>query len=520
MLNKHKILWADDEIEYLKPHILFLSDKGYEVTTVLNGDDAIELSRQNRYDIIFLDEQMPGMSGLKALSEIKLSHPTTPVVMITKNEQESIMEEAIGKKISEYLIKPVNPTQILLTCKKLLDSDKIKDSAATQNYIAEFNRISADLYGEVDADKWIELHFRLTQWEVELDDHPALNLRQTLIDQKRECNALFGKFIEKNYREWIHREKEKRPMLSLDVLDRAVIPELEGGSPIFLFVVDCLRFDQWIVLEKLLNAHFSIERNAYFSVLPTATPYSRNSIFSGLFPADIEKRHPELWRDSQEDETSKNRYEADFMEDFFKRRRVPIRSMKYSKLVTSDDSKAYEQNILSQLGIQLNAVVVNFVDILAHSRSDSQVIKELSPDEQAFRSLTKTWFEHSSFLRLLKTLSKQKATIFITTDHGSLRCLRHTKVVADREASTNLRYKFGRNLQCDSKHAIFVRNPADYRLPNHGLNVNYILAKEDYYFIYPTNFHKYVNQYKDSFQHGGVSLDEMIVPFIKLKPNL
>ncbi len=515
---KYRILWADDEIDYMRPHVLFLSDKGYEVTTVTSGEDAVQLSREQSFDIVFLDEQMPGIGGLDALSEIKSIKPSLPVVMITKNEQESIMEQAIGKKISEYLIKPVNPTQILLACKKLLDAERIKGDAATKDYISEFNRISRELFEPIDEARWKDIFFRLAQWEVELDEHPSLDLRQTLLDQKRECNAEFSKFIEKNYRTWIHSEKDKRPMLSVDVLERKVVPELSGSNPIFLFVVDCLRFDQWLVMEKILGTLFEVERDAYFSILPTATPYARNAIFSGLFPLDMEKRYPELWKDSQEDENTKNRYEPDFMQDFFTRRRINVNA-KYAKLTSTDESKQYEQNITSQLKNQFNAVVVNFVDILAHSRSDMQVIRELSPDESAYRSLTQTWFEHSAFLRMLRTLSKQKCTVLITTDHGAIRCMRHTKVIADREASTNLRYKFGRNLQCEPKHAVYIKNPNDWRLPQHGLNVNYIIAKEDYYFVYPTNFHKFVNQYKDSFQHGGISLDEVIVPMIRLSPK-
>jgi DNA-binding response OmpR family regulator len=513
---RYKILWADDEIDYLKPHIMFLTDKGYDVTTVANGEDAVQLSRETKFDIVFLDEQMPGIGGLTALSEIKSISPSTPVVMITKNETESIMEKAIGKKISEYLIKPVNPNQILLACKKLLESERLKGDAVTRDYIQEFNRISQELVTPLTAEHWIDIHSRLAQWEVELDSHPHVDLRQTLLDQKRECNLEFGKFIERSYRNWIHSDKSTRPMLSVDVLEKKVAPEIQQGNSVFLFVVDCLRLDQWLVMEKILHPMFKVERDAYIGILPSATPYARNSIFSGLFPADMEKRYPTLWADNQDDEHSKNKYEAEFLQDFFTRRRIAVKDVKYAKLVSADDSRQYEQGIGTQFKHQLNAVVVNFVDILAHSRSDSQLIKELSPDESAFRSLTKTWFEHSAFLRMLKTLSRQKATILITTDHGSIRCMRPTKAIGDREASTNLRYKFGRNLQCEQKNAVYIKTPSDYRLPNHGLNVNYIIAKEDYYFVYPTNYHKYVNQYKDSFQHGGISLDELVVPMIRL----
>lgn len=513
---KYKILWADDEIEFLRPHIMFLNEKGYEVTCVTNGEDAVQLSREGHYDIIFLDEQMPGIGGLGALSEIKTLAPSTPVVMITKNEEEAIMEKAIGKKISEYLIKPVNPNQILLACKKLLQAERIKADAVSRDYIQEFNSISQQLMSPITATEWIDIHNRLSQWEVELDEHPNIGLRQTLMDQKRECNLEFAKFIEKNYRDWCNSDKDKRPMLSVDVLERKVAPEIANSKSVFFFVIDCLRFDQWLMMEKLLQSYFNIERDFYLSILPSATPYARNAIFSGFFPTDIEKRHPDLWAAAEDDDHSKNRFEREFLEDFFQRRRIPIKDIKYTKLINADDSRTYEQNILGQAKNQLNAIVVNFVDILAHSRSDSQVIKEISPDESAYRSLTMTWFEHSSFFRMLKILSQMDATVIITTDHGSIRCLRSAKVIGDREASTNLRYKFGRNLQCEPKNALFIKDPNTYRLPSHGVNMNYIIAKEDYYFVYPTNFHKYVNQYRDSYQHGGISLDEMVVPIVRL----
>ncbi|ACF13811.1 response regulator receiver protein [Chloroherpeton thalassium ATCC 35110] len=516
---KYKILWADDEIDFLRPHVMFLSDKGYDVTCVMNGADALERARQNNYDLIFLDEKMPGISGLDTLSEIKNISPATPVVMITKSEEESLMNKAIGKKISEYLIKPVNPNQIWLACKKLLESNRLKEGAAAQDYISEFNRITQELMGPMDDEDWRDLHRRLSEWEVELDEHPNLDLRETLVGQKRECNLAFSRFIENNYADWCATEKDTRPMLSVDVLEKKVIPELDNDGSVFFFVIDCLRYDQWLILERTLQNYFNIEHDSYFSILPSATPYARNAIFSGLFPADIAKRLPSKWIIAPEAEQSRNSFEQDFLEDFLKRRRVSVKSAKYTKLIGADDSRTYEQTILGQVKNKLNAVVVNFVDILAHSRFDSQVIRELSPDEAAYRSLTQTWFEYSSLHRTLKALANEKVTIILTTDHGSIRSMRHTKVIGDREASTNLRYKFGRNLQCDQKHAIYIKDPATYRLPRQKLNENCIIAKEDYYFVYPTNYHKFINQYKDSFQHGGVSLEEIVVPCMRLTPR-
>jgi len=518
-MKRYRILWADDEIDMLKSQIIFLTEKGFDVTTANNGEDAIELSKKDNFDIVFLDEQMPGIGGLAALNEIKAAAPTTPVIMITKNEEESLMEEAIGKNISDYLIKPVNPNQIVLACKKLLDSESLKEDKAAKDYIQEFNKITQQLMMPMEPEDWIDLHCRLSQWELELDEHPNLDLRETLTGQKRDCNAEFSKYIERNYETWCNSDPEDRPTLSPDMLDQYVVPYLEKGKKVFCFVVDCLRYDQWLIMSDMLQHYFQVENNQYFSILPTATPYARNSIFSGLFPDDIAKHHAKFWNESLENEHSKNKYEDEFLKDFFKRRRLKVNGIKYSKLTSTEESRNFESTILNHLNHQLNAVVVNFVDILAHSRFDSQVIKELSPDENAFRSLTKTWFEHSYFFKMLKTLSKQDVIVVVTTDHGSIRCQRPSKVIGDRDASTNLRFKFGKNLQCETKHAVMLRDPEVFRLPKHGLNVHYIIAKEDYYFVYPTNYHKFVNQYRDSFQHGGISLEEMVIPIATLTPN-
>ncbi len=519
-MKRYRILWADDEIDMLKSHIIFLTDKGFDVTTASNGEDAIALSQKESYDIIFLDEQMPGIGGLGALSEIKATSPSTPVIMITKNEEESLMDQAIGKKISDYLIKPVNPNQIVLACKKLLDSESLKDDSTAKDYISEFNKITQQLMMPMEPEDWMDLHARLSKWELELDEHPNLDLRETLTGQKRDCNAEFSKYVERHYETWCESEFEEHPTLSVDILDKHVVPHLKDGKKVFFFVVDCLRYDQWLIMATMLQSCYQIHNEQYFSILPTATSYARNTIFSGLFPDDIEKRHPKLWAESQKSEHSKNKYEDEFFKDFFKRRRLSVNGIKYSKLTTTEESKNFENSVLSYLNHQLNAVVINFVDILAHSRFDSQVIRELSPDENAFRSLTKTWFEHSYFFKMLKALAKQDVTIVVTTDHGSIRCMHPSKVIGDREASTNLRFKFGKNLQCETKQAVMIRNPERYRLPKHALNIHYIIAKEDYYFVYPTNYHKFVNQYRDSFQHGGISLDEMVVPIATLTPKV
>lgn len=519
MVHEHtrKILWVDDEIDLLRAHVRLLEQKGYAVDTATNGEDAVELIRTGRYDLVFLDEMMPGMGGLKTLSTMKDLAPTMPVVMVTKNEAESLMEEAIGSKISDYLLKPVNPNQVLLACKKFLEAKKITGEYVSRDYTKEFQQISLALMNPLDHEGWVDLYVKLTGWDIELDEHPELGLRQTLLDQKRECNVEFGKFVERNYRNWLE-QRSAAPVLSNSIVERFVLPELDNATAVFLIVVDCLRLDQWLMMERQLAHYFTIQKNYYYSILPTATPYSRNSLFSGLFPAELEKRFPEIWQAGEDDENSRNRNEHQLLEKLLLRKNIQLKpESKYIKILDAEFGRQVEANILSYTKSKLTAIVVNFVDMLAHGRSDSPLLKEIAPDEAAYRSLTQSWFLHSSLFSMLKTLSTQKnVSIILTTDHGSVRCLRGSKVIGDREASTNLRYKYGRNLKVDERHAVFVKNPLEYRLPRGGATTNYILAKEDFYFVYPTDYHKYLNQYRDSFQHGGISMEEMILPIVKL----
>jgi CheY-like chemotaxis protein len=518
--KKANILWIDDEIDLLRPHVLYLNDKGYEVETATNGEDAIEMVKEQAYDLVFLDEMMSGIGGLETLAEIKQLRPDVPVVMITKNEAESLMEEAIGGKISDYLTKPVNPSQILLTCKKFLEGRKIASEHVSRDYVQEFQKISSLLMSGPDFNDWVEIYRKLTDWEIELDDHPELGLGQTLADQKRECNVEFGKFIERNYRTWLE-QPDKRPALSVDVVEKFVIPSLSDKRSVFFLVIDCLRLDQWLGMEAMLRDVYDVKKQYYYSILPTATPYARNAIFSGLFPNQIEQRFPELWEKGEDDDNSRNRYERQLLDKLLERKRVNLRpEPKYIKILDAEVGRNTEQNILTHTQNRLTSIVVNFVDILAHSRSDSDVLKEIAPDEPAYRSLTKAWFLHSSLYNMFRALATQEnVRIIVTTDHGSIRSLRGARVLGDREASTSLRYKYGRNLKCDDRQAVFVKNPGDFMLPKRGVTINYIIAKEDYYFVYPTDYHKYLSQYRDSFQHGGISMEEMILPVITLDPK-
>ncbi|HZY09826.1 MAG TPA: bifunctional response regulator/alkaline phosphatase family protein [Bacteroidota bacterium] len=516
---KGRILWVDDEIELLRSHILFLSEKGYAVETATNGEDAVQLVKQRVFDLVFLDEMMAGMGGLRTLSLIKDIRPEVPVVMITKNEDEGLMEDAIGIKISDYLTKPVNPSQVLLACKKFLEGKKITGAQISRDYVKEFNEISLALQNDLAAEDWINIYTKLVDRSLELDLRSELGLTQTLNDQTRECNVEFSKFIERNYRHWL--EEKNRPVLSIDVVDRYLIPELQTDRSVFFFVIDCLRVDQWMSMESVLREYFNITRDYYYSILPTATPYSRNAIFSGIFPDEIEVRFPEIWEQWEDDDNSRNRYEHQFLDSFLERRKVKVKpDSKYVKILDAEFGRSIEQNITSYTRNKLSAIVVNFVDMLAHGRSDSELLKEIAPDESAYRSLTQSWFMHSSLFGMLRALSTQKnITILLTTDHGSVRSLRGAKVIGDREASANLRYKYGRNLKCDEKYALFIKNPKDFRLPKRSVTINYLIAKEDYYFVYPTDYHKFLAQYRDSFQHGGISMEEMILPIVKLEPK-
>lgn len=521
MTRTKKILWVDDEIEMLRSHIIFLCEKGYEVDTLTNGEDAVSAVKDKSYDLIFLDEMMAGMGGLETLDEIKKIDPNIPVVMVTKSEEETLMNEAIGSKITDYLTKPVNPSQILLVCKKILEAKKISSEFTAKDYLQDFHAISNLMLNNLNYDDWIDIYLRLVGWELELDAHPDLGLRQTLTDQKREANREFCKFVEKNYQSWIKKNKtdDSTPPLTTQIVENYVLNHFEKSeNPVFFFVLDCLRLDQWMVMEKHLIDYFKIEKDYYYSVLPTATPYARNVLFSGLFPIEIEKYYPQLWQ-SDDDEKSMNKYEKELLQLLLDRKRVKLKNdLKYIKIIDPEVGRNFEQNIMSHKNTQLFAVVVNFLDMIAHGRSDSDILKEIAPDEAAYRSLTNSWFTHSSLLSTLKTISKMKnVKVIITTDHGSVRSLRGAKVLGDREASTSLRFKYGRNLKVDDKHAIFIKNPADYLLPKRGVTVNYIIAKEDYYFVYPTDYHKYLSYYKDTFQHGGISMEEMILPVITME---
>jgi CheY-like chemotaxis protein len=518
--NRRQILWADDEIELLRPHIKFLEQKGFQVTAVPNGEDALAELSQRRFDVVLLDEMMPGLGGLDTLGAIKARDVSVPVILVTKSEEESLMNEAIGRHISDYLIKPVNPSQVFLACKRVLETHRLQENQRARDYVEDMRRWQSLDVRQFDWPAWAELAVEVARWDVMFDSLPGEEgLQQAHQDFRRSLNLDFGRFIEQTYPGWVHGA-EDRPMLSTDVVPQRVAPMLRRGRRVALIVIDCLRLDQWLTLEPLLEEYFELKREHYCSILPTATPYSRNAIFSGLLPAELHARHPEMWQESSNDDRTKNRYERQLLEIQLERLRArPTRPIKYLKVYDADEAQQARRQATSFSGLGLMALVYNFIDILAHGRSESELLQELAPDEAAFRSVMRAWFVHSPLYELLRTLSQQECTVVLTTDHGAVLARRAARVQGNRDTSTNLRYKFGLNLNCDAKEAVILRRPADFMLPDDGINKNYILAREDYFFVYPTRFHEYERQYRGTFQHGGISIEEMVLPLVTMTPR-
>ena len=515
--DKKQVLWADDEIDLLKPHIIFLNERGYEVTPVTNGEDAIEMIQKQEFDIVLLDEMMAGRDGLATLAVIKDINPNIPVIMITKNEEERLMEDAIGQRINDYLTKPVNPSQILMACKKLLDARQIQKDRMGLDYASVSNRLRDMLARATSWQDWIDLHVKLSEWDLELDRHFDPGLRKMHTDLRQACNLSFGKYIEAHYAGWID-EEEDSPILSVDIVSEFVMPHLQKGEQIFFIVVDCMRLDHWLAIFPLLSDIYDIEQHHYYSILPTATPYSRNAIFSGLFPIDIARLYPEEWQVARDDDMSRNRHEHQLLDrqlaDIDPTMKIETR---YVKVLDSTEGNRLAKKVHSYRSFPIMLVVYNFLDILTHGRSESEILQEMAPDEAAFRSLTRSWFSHSSLFEILRALAETDSTVIITTDHGCVLTSRASMAYGNRDTSTGLRFKYGKNLRCDNRNSMIIHNPEAYALPSLGPSTNYIFCKEDYFFVYPTNFNDYQAKYANSFQHGGISLEECILPVAVLK---
>lgn len=512
-----KILWVDDEIDLLKPHILFLENKNYSVTTAQSGTEALEEIKNNTFDIVFLDENMPGLTGLETLSEIKEIQASVPVVMITKSEEEYIMEEAIGAKIADYLIKPVNPNQILLSLKKNLDHSRLITEKTTSNYQQEFRKITLDLANVNSIEEWKEMYQKLVYWELELESIQDSAMTEILESQKAEANNQFFKFIDDNYPQWFENPKEA-PVMSHTLFKDKIRPHLSSNTPTLLIVIDNLRLDQWKAMEPfILNSYKKSSEELYFSILPTATQYARNAIFSGLMPLDMERQHPDLWLNDV-DEGGKNLYEEAFLEAQLKRLRLDI-NWSYHKISSLRQGKKLAENIKAHKTEDLTVVVYNFVDMLSHSKTEMEVIKELASTDKSYRSLTLSWFRNSPLMDIIQDAAQQNFKLIITTDHGTINVKNPSKVIGDRNISLNLRYKTGKSLSYESKEVMAAKIPEKIKLPSIHMSSSFIFAKNDYFFAYPNNYNHYVSYYKNTYQHGGISLEEMIIPFSVYTPK-
>ena len=517
-MKEIRILWTDDEVDLLKPLIIFLEEKGYIVMTACSGDEAVKLVEQQSFDLIFLDENMPGMSGLETLNVIKLLNPGLPVIMITKSEEEDIMDEAIGAKISDYLIKPVKPNQLLLSIKKNIDTRRLVSQHTTSVYQSEFARIGMLINTAYSFTDWVEVYKKLTYWDLELGSNMDGGLEGIIRMQHSEANSGFTRFIKKNYHSWFEKNAVDKPLLSPGVFSQRVFPLIEAGEKVCLILVDNLRYDQWKVIQPIVEELYKVDSEELFCcILPTATQYARNSMFAGLMPLEIEELYPSLWTD-EEEEGSKNLKEESLLEKQVQRSGISLK-FTYEKINNSKGGKRLVENTSNLLDYDLSTIIFNFVDILSHARTEMEMIKELAYDERAYRSLTKSWFEHSHLYDFLKELAGHKIKVILTTDHGTIRVQNPVKVVGDRKTTANLRYKQGKSLNYDPEKVFEIRNPSDIHLPRSNLSSSYIFAYNYDYLVYANNYNHFVNYFRNTFQHGGISMEEMLIPLVTLSPR-
>jgi CheY-like chemotaxis protein len=517
-MDNLRILWVDDEIESLKAFVIFLTERGYNVKTASNGSDAVEMVLKGKFDLVLLDEMMPGMDGLSTLQEMKRINSSLPIIMVTKSEEEGLMDNAIAGQIADYLIKPVNPKQIIMTIKKIFETDEIRKNKIGEEYTRFSARLNQKISSNPKWEEWIDIYGDICRWDLIIDEYNDPALTQMHFLEKLNSNAEFCSYLEKNYSSWL--KSDERPVMSFDLIENYIIPQISSEGPVYFVVLDCMRLDQYYSLEPFLSEMFDIDLRMYYSILPTATPYSRNSIFSGLLPVEIEKNFPDYWVESSDLDNSRNRNEHQLLEAHLEDLGCNIDKSRYIKIFNIDEGNFVLRKVDSWVNDELVVLVYNFLDLLAHHRSKSQVLKEAIPDEGALRAFTKHWFLHSSFYETLKQIRKQNATVIITTDHGSIRVNRASQLIGDKSTTTTVRYKQGKNLSCNDKNALHVKEPKEYGLPTKSIVDNYVFAKEDYYFVYPNLFHQYMKQYNGTFQHGGISMEEVILPLAICKPKV
>lgn len=518
MNDSATVLWIDDEIDLLKPHMMFLEQKGYQVDAINNGSDALEMIAEKKYDIIFLDENMPGLNGLETLQRIKKINQNLPVVMITKSEEESIMEDAIGSQISDYLIKPVNPHQILLSLKKNLENRRLISEKTTHNYQMEFRQIGMDLMQVRSMETWMELFKKIVYWELELDDIQDDSFHEILATQKGEANKLWADFVEDEYQDWLNNGQDA-PLMSHTAFGKKVAPLLKDGTQTVLLMIDNLRYDQYKIILPEIEQYFRVsEENLYVSILPTATQYARNSFFAGLLPLEIKKKYPELWVGEADDE-GKNLHENELLKHQLKRLGLGGLKTHYEKVTQHQYGKKLSEQVPNLLQNDFTVIVYNFVDMLSHAKTDMQVIRELADNEKAYRSLTLSWFRNAPLFDIIRQLADKKVRVIITTDHGTINVTQPSKLVGERSLNTNLRYKIGRNMSYQRKEVFEVKDPEKVFLPKSSISDVAVFARENRFFAYPNNYNHYVKYYRDTFQHGGISLEEMIIPLSILNPR-
>lgn len=511
-----KILWVDDEMDSLKSQILFLEKRGYDVKSLSNGFDAVEYVKENIVDVVLLDESMPGISGLETLQKIKSEDNSLPIVLITKNETENLMDEAIGSQITDYLIKPVNPNQVLLSLKKIIDNKRLVAQKTTTAYQQDFRELFMALSNNPNHREWMDIYKKLVYWELEMKKSESPEMIEVFQTQKKEANNEFFKFINKNYSEWVTNPAADAPVMSHTLMKFKVLPHIEEGTPMFFVLIDNLRFDQWKTIQPLFSQNFRVlEEETFYSILPTATQYSRNAIFAGMLPLDIDKKFAAEWKNDDE-EGGKNLFEELFLESQLKRLGKGNLKYSYTKITNHQEAQKLVDNIHNFLNNDINVIVYNFVDMLSHARTEMEVLKELAADEASYRSLTASWFEHSPLNQALKRIADKKMNLIVATDHGSVRVNTPQKVIGDKQTTSNLRYKHGRNLNYDQKEVLAFRDPRQAGLPVPNVNSSYIFARMDGYLCYPNNYNYFANYYKNTFQHGGVSLEEMIIPIIRM----